>query len=312
MAWKDLFYFSKGERNGIIVLLVLILLVLFTPGIYRLFYKPAVYDFSEFELAVKDFENRLEAMRYTAEAERLERRGFSREAPVSASLRLTPFPFDPNQLPASEWERMGIPAHVVRTIKNFENAGGSFRYKEDVKRIYLISDEMYAQLEPYIDLPARESASELPTSLSRFAERPDPAELRASLRINLNNADTTELIQLYGIGPAFSRRIANYRELLGGFRHPDQLLEVFGMDSTRLEGIRENLLIDTTGIRKINLNQAEWAELVRHPYIDRNIANSLIAIRNQHGPFNKVGDIRKSQLIDEAVFQKIAPYLSVE
>lgn len=312
MAWKDLFYFSKGERNGIIVMFALILLVLFTPSIYRVFYKPEVYDFSEVEFAVKDFEDRLEAMRSAAEAERFERRNFSREATVSASLRLTPFPFDPNQLPESEWERMGIPAHVVRTIKNFESAGGSFRYKEDVKRIYLLSDEMYAQLEPYIELPARSAPSELPASLSRFAERPDPAELRASLRINLNNADTTELIQLYGIGPAFSRRIASYRELLGGYLHPDQLLEVFGMDSTRLEGIRENLVIDTTGIRKINLNQAEWADLVRHPYIDRNIANSLIAIRNQHGPFNNVGDIRKSQLVDEAFFQKIAPYLAVE
>ncbi len=312
MAWKDLFYFSKGERNGILVLLGLIILVLFSPAIYRYFLQPTSYDFSAFEASVVEFETRLEEMRAAAEAERLERRSFSREATVSASLRLTPFPFDPNQLPAAEWERMGLPAHVVRSIKNFENAGGNFRYKEDVKRIYLISDEMYAQLEPFIELPSRGAASEMPTSLSRFAERPDPAEARASLRINLNAADTTELIQLYGIGPAFSRRIASYRDLLGGFRYPDQLLEVFGMDSTRLEGIRENLVIDTIGIRKINLNQAEWADLVRHPYIDRNIANSLIAIRNQHGPYQSVNDIRRSQLIDEALFGKIAPYLSVE
>lgn len=315
MAWKDLFYFSKGERNGILVLLALIIVVLFSPAVYRYFAKPKPHDFSAFEASVADFEARLEAMHEAAEAERLERRTFSREAPVSASLRLTPFPFNPNQLPAAEWERMGLPAHVVRSIKNFENAGGSFRYKEDVKRIYLISDEMYAQLEPFIELPSRDArgtSGELPASLSRFAERPDPAEIRASLRINLNTADTTELIQLYGIGPAFSRRIANYRELLGGYLHTDQLLEVFGMDSTRLEGIRQNLVIDTTAIRKINLNQAEWADLVRHPYIDRNIANSLIAIRNQHGPYQSVSDIRRSQLITDELFKKIAPYLSIE
>jgi DNA uptake protein ComE-like DNA-binding protein len=312
MSWKDMFYFSKGERNGIIVLLALILFILFTPTIFKAFYKPRINDFSEFEATVAEFEARLEAMRATAEAERLERRNFSREAPVSRSLRLTPFPFDPNQLPASEWERIGLPAHVVRSIKNFENAGGSFRYKEDVKRIYLISDEMYAQLEPYIELPLRPTASEIPESLSRFSERPDPAEIRASLRINLNAADTTELIQLHGIGPSFSRRIASYRERLGGYLHPDQLLEVFGMDSTRLDGIRQNLVIDTTLIKKINLNQAEWADLVRHPYIDRNIANSLIAIRNQHGPYQSVKDIERSQLINEEVFRKIAPYLSVE
>lgn len=312
MGWKDLFYFSRGERNGILVLLFLIILVLFAPLIYRSFYKPPSSDFSEFDMKVAAFEARLEAMRAATEAERLERRSFSREAPVAASVQLTPFPFNPNQLPASEWERMGLPPHVVRTIKNFENAGGSFRYKEDVKRIYLITDQMYAQLEPYIELPLRGTTAELPASLSRFAERPDPAAMRASLRINLNAADTTELIQLYGIGPAFSRRIANYRERLGGFTHPNQLLEVFGMDSARLDGIRQNLIIDTTLIRKINVNQAEWAELVRHPYIDRNIANSLIAIRNQHGPFQSVNDIRRSHLVDESLFGKIAPYLTVE
>jgi DNA uptake protein ComE-like DNA-binding protein len=312
MSWKDLFYFSKGERNGIIVLLVLIIFVLFVPTIFKAFYEPKTQDFSEFDATVAEFEARLEAMRATAEAERLERRNFSREAPAAANLRLNPFPFDPNQLPAYEWERMGLPAHVVRSIKNFENAGGSFRYKEDVKRIFLISDEMYTQLEPYIELPFRPTTSEMPASLSRFAERPDPAEIRASLRINLNAADTTELVQLYGIGPTFSRRIASYRERLGGYLHPDQLLEVFGMDSTRLDEIRQNLIIDTTLIKKINLNQAEWADLVSHPYIDRNIANSLIAIRNQHGPYQSVKDIERSQLINEEVFRKIAPYLSVE
>jgi len=312
MGLKDLFYFSKGERNGILVLLGLIIIVLFTPTIYRQIYKPERYDFTEFDAAVAEFETRLESMRAAAEAERLERRTFTREVPSAASLRLTPFPFDPNQLPASDWERMGLPPQVVRSIKNFENAGGSFRFKEDVKRIFLISDEMYAQLEPFIELPSRGATGELPASLSRFAERPDPSAIRASLQINLNAADTTELIQLHGIGPAFSRRIASYRERLGGYLHPDQLLEVFGMDSARLEGIRQNLVIDTTLIRKIHLNQAEWADLVRHPYIDRNIANSLIAIRNQHGPFQSVNDIRRSQLIDEQLFKQIAPYLSVD
>ncbi len=312
MGWKDFFYFTKGERNGIIALLFLVVLVLFAPVLYQAFYKPQVYDFSEFDTKVAAFEARLKALRAEAEAHRLERRSIPRQASTAAPIRLTPFPFDPNQLPAKDWERMGLPPQVARTIKNFENAGGSFRYKEDVKRIFLITDEMYAQLEPYIELPSRETASELPASLSRFAERPDPILERAALRVNLNTADTTELIQLNGIGPSFSRRIATYRERLGGFIHHDQLLEVFGMDTTRLNNIRKNLIIDPSQLRKININQAEWADLVRHPYIDRNLANSLIAIRNQHGPYKSVNDIRRSHLIDDAIFGKIAPYLSIE
>jgi len=312
MQWKDFFYFSRGERNGIMVLLALILLVLFAPAIFRAIHKPPVYDHLAFDAAVEDFEERLEAMRAAAEAERLHRRSTRGSTVATANLRLTPFPFNPNQLPVSDWERMGLPAHVVRTIKNFETAGGSFRYKEDLQRIFPMTEEMYAQLEPYINLPSRPIRLEPPASLSRFAEAVPGEPLREALRINLNLADSAELVQLRGIGPTFSRRIINYRYRLGGFRYPDQLLEVFGMDSARLEGFRQNLVIDTTLIRRININQADWAELVRHPYIDRNVANSLIALRRQHGHFQSIHDIRKSHLIDEQLFRRLAPYLVTE
>jgi hypothetical protein len=119
---------------------------------------------------------------------------------------------------------MGVPGYVARSIKNYENAGGQFRYKEDVSRLYLITDEMYSQLEPFIQLPSRESQ----TQEQALAESPSEAsaamETRTLLQVNLNTADTTELIKLYGIGPVFSRRIVSYREKLGGYRHPDQLL----------------------------------------------------------------------------------------
>ncbi|HSV77159.1 MAG TPA: helix-hairpin-helix domain-containing protein [Bacteroidales bacterium] len=312
MKWKDFFYFSRGERNGIVVLLVLILLALFAPTIYRALHRPPVYDHAAFETAVNDFEERLAAMRAAAEAERLLRRSTRGRTDAAENLRLTPFPFNPNELPVSEWERMGLPAHVVRTIKNFETAGGTFRFKEDLQRIFPLTDEMYAQLEPYINLPSRPITHAPPASLSRFSESGSGETLREALMININMADSAELVRLHGIGPSFSRRIINYRDRLGGFRYHYQLLEVFGMDSARLAGFRDNLVIDTLLIRKININVAEWADLVRHPYIDRNIANSLIAIRRQHGPFQSVHEIKRSHLITEELYLKLSPYLSVD
>ncbi|HSV88252.1 MAG TPA: helix-hairpin-helix domain-containing protein [Bacteroidales bacterium] len=312
MGWKDFLYFSRGERNGIIVLLALILIVLFAPVIHRAIFKPNVYDNIAFETAVKDFEDRLVALREAAEAERNQRRTAHAREEVGSITRITPFPFNPNKLPASEWERMGLPANVVRTIKNFESAGGTFRFKEDLQRIFTMTEEMYAQLEPYINLPSRPVAPTPPPSLSRFSESGSSEVSREAFKINLNRADSAELIRLHGVGPTFSRRIINYRDLLGGFRYPEQLLEVFGMDTARLEGFRNNLLIDTNLVVKININQAEWADLVRHPYIDRNIANSLIAIRRQHGQFSSVSDIKKSHLVTEELYLRLAPYLTIE
>lgn len=311
MSWKDLFYFTRAQRNGIIVLFILILLVAFAPAVFRSFYQSPPGDSVAFLLAVEDFEERLAAMQAAEEKENQAKTSFNRQSDNQAVL-LSPFPFNPNNLPTVEWEKMGVPAYVARSIKNYENAGGRFRYKEDVSRLYLITDEIYSQLEPFIQLPSRESQ----TQEQALAESPSEAsaamETRTLLQVNLNTADTTELIKLYGIGPVFSRRIVNYREKLGGYRHPDQLLEVFGMDTLRLNGIRENLLVDTNLIRKININQAEWADLVRHPYINSNLANSLVAIRKQHGPYQSIADIRRSHLVTEEIFQKVSPYLTFE
>jgi competence protein ComEA len=44
--------------------------------------------------------------------------------------------------------------------------------------------------------------------------------------VELNSADSTDLVELYGIGPVFANRILKYRDLLGGFYSVNQLLEV--------------------------------------------------------------------------------------
>ena len=59
--------------------------------------------------------------------------------------------------------------------------------------------------------------------------------------IELNSADSLELLRLPGIGATFSRRIISYREFLGGFAHVNQLLEVYGISENTLENIKKHL-----------------------------------------------------------------------
>jgi DNA uptake protein ComE-like DNA-binding protein len=311
MSWKDLFYFTRAQRNGIILLLILIVLVVLAPAVFRRYYQPSASDHKEFLLAVEDFEQRQAAKQAAEEQEGRDSRTANHRSD-GGPLRLNPHPFNPNRLAVEEWEKMGIPAYVARSIRNYENAGGQFRYKEDLGRMYLVTQEMYSQLEPYIQLPSRESQYPEPGASKQAGEAPALADDYENLRLELNAADTTGLMKLYGIGPVFSRRIVDYREKLGGYTSPEQLMEVYGMDSLRLAGIRDNLLIDSSLTRKININRAEWAELVRHPYISSNLANSIVAIRQQHGPYLSIADIRRSHLVSDEIFEKIAPYLSVE
>ncbi|MCX6268616.1 MAG: helix-hairpin-helix domain-containing protein [Bacteroidetes bacterium] len=69
--------------------------------------------------------------------------------------------------------------------------------------------------------------------------------------VELNSADTFELQQLRGIGPGFARRIVNYRERLRGFYDKKQVLEVFGMDTSRYRLIEKNLQVNPDSIHPI-------------------------------------------------------------
>lgn len=147
----------------------------------------------------------------------------------------------------------------------------------------------------------RATEADRPSATARDIPPPPP--------IDINRADSAGMQQIRGVGPVFARRITRYRALLGGFVSAEQLLEVYGMDSSRWEGLIPQILIDPSGIEKIRINQANFADLIRHPYIDRKLTIALLNYRRQHGPFREVADIKGSHLICDSVYHRLTPYL---
>jgi DNA uptake protein ComE-like DNA-binding protein len=49
-----------------------------------------------------------------------------------------------------------------------------------------------------------------------------------------------------------------------------------------------------------------------HPYIKYRLANAIFQYRQQHGNYISVEQIKKILIITDEMYQKAAPYLSVE
>lgn len=64
-----------------------------------------------------------------------------------------------------------------------------------------------------------------------------------SIMVDVNHATAKELEQLNGVGSAISKRIVEYRETHGRFNSPEDLINVRGIGSAKLEKMRSQILI---------------------------------------------------------------------
>jgi competence protein ComEA len=289
---RDYFTFNKRERNGIFVLLSVIGLLIVYHRISDCLLQEEQIDFTAFEKEIRWLKNEQPEKRSVLPTA-------NRELPTRSFQR---FLFDPNNLPESEWKKLGLTEKQIRSIKKYESKGGTFRCKGDVKKMVVISSRLYASLEPYISIPENE-----PHQTSRSATQKENTKITL---LELNSADSSQLTTLKGIGPYFAKNIIKYRNALGGYCTKEQLMEVWKFDKEKYATIENQVTVDYSRILQININTCMAAEL-KHPYISWNIANAIVHYRMKHGNFATVEEIKRCGIIDEKTFLRMAPYLNV-
>ena len=202
---------------------------------------------------------------------------------------LHPFPFNPNTLTEDEWLQMGLTDRQVRGIMNYRAKGGKFYSKSDVAKLYTISEEEYAQLEPFIVLPevgGRPSSNR--TASKKIENQPveeetKPKEKKAIPIVDLNTVDSTTLVELPQIGGYTASRILAFRDKLGGFIDKEQLRDVKGMDSARFNAIQPYIIIGEADLHKIDVNRADFKTLVGHPYLNYEQVKRIFNQREKRG-----------------------------
>jgi competence protein ComEA len=65
-----------------------------------------------------------------------------------------------------------------------------------------------------------------------------------SQKVNINTATVQELIKLDRIGPAFAQRIVQYREEIGPFRMPEDIMKVKGIGEKTFEANRDRITVE--------------------------------------------------------------------
>lgn len=306
------FIVSKKQRNGIIVMLSIIVLCLVAQLLAPRFIQPVVYSHSEFEkeiaaLKIKPSDSSHTYRKKTDDHEdayQSYQQPYDNRYVDKEEWKGELFYFDPNTIDETGWKKLGLRDKTIATIKNYLSKGGRFYKPEDIKRIWGLNEELAGKLIPFVQIPGKEYASVEKPAFEKKAHIPS--------MIDINMADTAALIALPGIGSKLAQRIIIFREKLGGFYSIAQLGETYGLADSTFQKIKARLVLANPAVKKININTATVDELKIHPYIRYNVGNAIVQYRNQHGNFNSVSDLKKIVLVTPEVYDKMQPYLAVQ
>ena len=275
--------FNKGERVAIITILAVILLLVLACVLHR----PRV---SLDETSLHNLDSLL-ALRNAALDEQQQK---ATENIVQEVAELTPFPFNPNTMTEEEGMRLGLTDRQIRNIINYRDKGGKFYSKGDLAKLYTISEEDFAQLEPFIVLPevARRTMQKAETELKSGQQEETKTKEKKSIPIvDLNTVDSLTLVELPQIGPYMVMRILEFRDKLGGYVDKEQLRDVKGMDSTRYATVEPYIIIGEVEPTKIDINRADFKTLVHHPYLNYEQVKRIVNQREKRGMIKNWGQL---------------------
>ncbi len=318
--------FTRKERIGVLVLLVIILVLFVMP--YFLQPKPGSKDppaYEKYKDGIRQFEssqaensnkedripgyNRSDSPISSADQENPERKN---NLPGASSNNSDPYPeqsnypsgenisageiktraalfyFDPNRISSADWRRLGLRDKLIQTIEHYVQKGGSFRSVSDLKKLYGLRAEDFERLSPYVRI------------------REPPVNFRQQGRSIKPGWDKIRLN-----APQYVFRRSPYYQSDRDYKSRDN----HEMDSPSAPGysLHSSEYIASGSERKkledIDINQADSIIWCRLPGIGIKLASRIIHFRDKLGGFYSVDQLRETFGLPDSTFQKIRPFL---
>ena len=308
--WKDFFYFSKSQRTGIVVLIVMIVLAIAVNYSLKYVFPVKEMNGKEFLTEVEAFKKSLVSRDSILKEKRKQEyearyKKYPHFPPYKRDFPYTLFTFDPNTADSTSFVRLGLKPWLASNILKYRKKGGWFKTSDDFSKTYGISPEKLKELKPYISIQEKK----LTKADSLYAIR---KEQKKNLIVDLNTADTTLLMQITGIGRGFAKGIVHFRQQSGGFVTVDQLSEIYGMRKENLDRIRPFCKVNQELVKKIKVNIASVQRLKGHPYLSFYQSRAIYELRRKKGKLKNINDLKVLSEFTPESLAKIEPYLSFE
>ena len=294
--FKSHFWYHKGQRNGIFILIMLIVIFQFII-VFVDFYSEEKVNIDTPKFIA--FHHQIDSLsKITIE-----------------NSRLKIFPFNPNYITDYKGAQLGMSLVEIDKLLAFRKTGKFINSKKEFQKVTSISDALLQSISPYFKFPdwvvKRKQSIRLSTSRDTrlFAKKSNYVVTST----DINTAVKDDLKTINGIGEVLSERIIKYRSKLQGFSTPKQLYEVWGLDA---EVVVKVLLVfkvvKLPNIQKINVNTVSFKELLKNPYIDYELCKKIFNYKDEVAELQDISELKNIIGFPLELYDRIVLYLVAE
>lgn len=283
---KSHFVFSKSERNGIFLLVTIILVLQLA---YWLIPFPK-------DIAPKDTP---ELVRFQQKVDSLKQLKIKENTPKQ-------YPFNPNFITDYKGYTLGMSTQEIDRLLAYRKQNKWVNSKKDFQDVTKVSDSLLNTFSHLFKFP------DFITNPKKKKVFDKDRKLSYKDKIDLNKATALQLQEVYGIGPYYSEKIIGYRTKLNGFSDNVQLKDVYGLEPNVINNILKKFTVKTpVNIKKININTAKVTDLSELPNLNYEIARQIIKYRELNGEFNDINQLKSIAEFPIEKFDRIQLYLTL-
>ncbi|MEL6390325.1 MAG: helix-hairpin-helix domain-containing protein [Bacteroidota bacterium] len=299
---KDQIYFTKVERNGLILLGIFVTLVFVGRHLVRTFYEPSgVLTEEKLRKIIDEFETKSDN-----EEEAL----IAYDGP----------PLDPNSATEEQLVLVGLRPRTAKNLINYREAGKVFRSVSDVSTVFGMDSLQLHQLSKYLFFPRVQSPA--PRSSQKLIQ-----QSRSSQPFDPNVAPLDELLA-QGLSSYAANSLINYRNSGAVFYDLKDLKRVYGITEAMLDLIKPRLIFPTRTVEvRADSNSAEKLPIIARAQpktIDPNsasqeeleaiglsqgLAKTLINFRSFGAKFSKLSDLSTVYGMNDSLLAVVEPWL---
>lgn len=284
------FKFSKAERKGIALLLLLVLVL------------QLGYHFVDFNSFAKDSPDKLRWLALQAELDSV------KEASLKVEKKM--YPFNPNFITDYKGYTLGMSVVEIDRLHAYRKEGKYVNSPQEFQTITKISDSLLQAISPYFKFPDWVRNKKENTGYVYYEKKPLVKKEKKVL-IDINQATQADLIKIYGIGEGISLRILKFKESLGGFVSMEQMNDVWGLSPEVIQRLNDNFkIVSPPDVKKIDINNASLKEIAEFPYFKYTLAKEIVKHRSMNGDFKNATDLTKIKGLSIEKANIIALYLA--